>query len=352
MNPDGKCLDITVGIVCYNLHTELESLIKSCVSKVGHKVTCAIFNHSPGLNDRQRAVWEVCERAGNGEIIGNDGKPVQCVVFDYHQNRGLVVGWNEAMMVAYCAPPIHAKGGSWHVHPSDFDGMFGCTNDEFKELSDDTNRVCILANDDIEFDAAPTPTGPDEFVNDWDAELRLPWNEDDGKSDVDRIAEQAAANRQFYGWTVLAYNAHYAGGKPWTGLGWSLIALNPIMLRTAGLGDENIVPVYFEDCDWGWRADKFGSLNELKQTRAVHWGSLHWKVDAAACFQNTSPQSPARKALIAYYRKKWGGLPGDPNLYPTPFNDPSIGLFIGPEEKGEPYGPLYDRDDIERVVLL
>jgi GT2 family glycosyltransferase len=342
-------LNIHVGIVVYNLAQEAENLIASCVSKVGHSVTVQLFNHSPGITDRQRAVWRVCEKAARGEIIGNDGNPVRCVVHDHRKNRGLVVGWNEAMLAAYVRDYQPGTEGRVTIAGNVFNGV---TSANLRALSDDTDTVCILVNDDVVFDAAPAEARAEDFLNDWDRDARLPWLADDGKSDVDRIAEIAATHREHYGWTILGYNSHYRDRQPWRGIGWSCLALNPILLRTVGIGDENIVPVYLEDCDWGNRAHLAGlSLNELKQTRVVHLGSLHHQVCEKANFQNTNPASPAHQALHAYYSRKWGGLPGS-HAYTVPFNDPNLSLFIGPEHKERPYGPLYDRYGIAGEVTV
>src|SRR5690349_8637776 len=116
-------LNIEIGIVSYNLTHELHNLIASCVSFSGHRVTVHLFDHSP-----HASVNAVGISAAAGEIIGKDGNPVKVKLYPHGYNRGLCPGWNDGMLAAYGEDPA-----GW---------------------SDDTNTVCLLVNDDIEFDAA------------------------------------------------------------------------------------------------------------------------------------------------------------------------------------------------------
>ena len=328
MNPSP--LNIAVCIVSYNLVTELRNLIASCVSLSGHSVTVHLFDHSP-----HPPVNAVGLAAAAGEIIGTDGKPVHVKLYPHGYNRGLCPGWNDGMLAAYGDCP-------------------NCWKDE-------SNTVCILVNDDIEFDAAPIPTTKAEFFNDFDADVRLGWQWD-GKSDIDRLAEYAHAHRELFMVTVLGYNKFYTDNPsphpqfpntlagPWIGIGFSCFAVNPIALRTVGMCDENIVPIYFEDCDWGHRAVVSGlQMGELKQTRITHYGSLSWRVDPELHRQNSERATPA---IQKYFIRKWGNLPGGGDYYRTPFNASRFGMYIGPEYRRKPYGPLYDRTDIKTVVKI
>jgi GT2 family glycosyltransferase len=322
-------LDIHVGIVSYNLVKELHALIASCVSFSGHRVTVHLFDHSP--HPQVNAIGRI---AAAGGIIGRDGNPVRVKLYHHGYNRGLCPGWN--------------------------DGMLACYGEDPAGWSDGSNRVCILVNDDIEFDAAPEPTQQSDFFNDDDGTVRLGWKWD-GKSDIDRLAEYAHANRHLFMVTVLGFNKHYVDNPsphpqkdglagPWIGIGFSCFAVNPIALRTVGMCDENIVPIYFEDCDWGHRAIASGlQMGELKQTRIVHYGSLSWKVDPALHEQNTNRATPA---IRDYYCRKWGCLPGQGTPYSNPFNNKRISLYIAPEDRHEPYGPMYDRSDIASVITI
>jgi GT2 family glycosyltransferase len=323
-------LKIGIGITAYNLPELTERLIASCVSYAGHDVTVYLSDHSqiPAVND-------VCDRAAAGLILGRDGLPVNVVMKPTRRNVGLTVGWNDGLLGAYTTDP-----DNW---------------------ADDSDRVCILVNDDCEFDVAPEPADPNRFVNTWDAEARIGWVHD-GKGDVDRLAEIAHANRDKYAWTILGYNANYADTRPWTGIGWSCLAINPSMLRDVGMADENIAPIYYEDCDWGWRAQLAGlQMAELKQTRIVHYGSMSWKVDEKVQYQNTNQLSPARRALLRYISRKWN-MEREENgffvsnhgsqWYKHPFNNPSMSLYIDPSRRAKPYGVLYDRTDLKSVIKI
>lgn len=346
--PERK-LNIHVGIVSYNLPQETQELIQSCVSLSGHDVTVQLFNHSP-----YPEVWEVASLAAKGKIAGTDGKPVRCVVHDHKKNRGLCVGWNEAMLCAY-AMNLAPIGAEWLrndtvVHPGTFD--WDDLTERVRNCADDTDTVLILVNDDVLFDAAEEPTEASQFTNTWDAEARLGWPGDD-KSDIDRIAEYAVSRRDLFAVTILGYNQHYERNpdpvtKPWIGQGYSCFAVNPVALRTIGLFDENLIPCYFEDCDWGRRANLAGlQMGELKQTKTVHYGSLAWQVDPDlhAQMQITNPLS------AQYFARKWGGLPGGQEVYERPFNQSGFDLFIGPEHKARPYGPAFDRYDLGVIKI-
>lgn len=329
-------LDIHIGIVAYNLTDEFEKLLQSCLSKQGHDVTVHVFDHSPHAR-----VNEVCARWNDRLFTDGGDYPTLVRVHSHKRNRGLSVGWNDAILAAYG------------------------DND-----TDDSNRVLILVNDDVEFDAAPIPTDPEQFFNDYDADVRIGWT-DDGKSDIDRLAEYAHSRRDLYMITVLGYNRFYVDNPsrhpqhperlagPWVGIGFSCFALNPVFLRTVGMFDENIVPIYYEDCDAGERAHRLGlQMGELKQTRVLHYGSLSWRFDPERHHQQTTKTSPA---IERYFLQKWGGLPGnlwcktpegkDLPIHAFPFGDPSFNLYIAPTDKAHPYGPLYDRYDIADTVL-
>lgn len=327
----GQRLSIHIGVVAYNLTKELLELLQSCVSKRGHEVIVHLLDHSP-----HKAVNALCEKAGRGEVIGRDGRPVKVCLTSYRYNRGLCPGWNDGMLAAY-----GDKADGW---------------------GDDTNRVCILVNDDVVFDRSPEPFDKAAFFNpDTDGPARLGWA-GDGKTDVDRLAEYAYSRRDLFMVTVLGFNQYYVDNPsphpqipntlagPWIGIGFSCFAVNPIALRSVGMCDENIVPIYFEDCDWGHRAIASGlQMGELKQTRILHYGSLSWRVDPALEEQNRLRATPA---IREYFIKKWGCLPGGGEFYKTPFNQDYLTMFISPEKRKAPYGPLFDRYDIRKVVTL
>lgn len=107
-----------------------------------------------------------------------------CHYYDYGTNRGLSLSWNDGMLEAF------EKGAD----------------------------LVLIANDDINFSAG----------------------------DIDKIAKKAYNNRDKYMVSVAGF--HAGDGKRNPSHGYSCFALNPIALEKIGCFDENIFPIYFEDC--------------------------------------------------------------------------------------------------------
>jgi GT2 family glycosyltransferase len=198
--------------------------------------------------------------------------------FPFGQNRGLAKSWNEGILAAY---------GN------------GC-------------EAVIVANDDIVF----------------------------SPGDVDEMAETAVKYQNFaYLVTAEGYNHRT---KRSGSMGYSCFAVNPLALEKIGMFDENFFPIYFEDCDYEWRARQLGLARghcehthiEHGGSSALHDGSDEYKRQHQLTFQLNS----------LYYRKKWGGL-NEQETYEHPFNDPSLGHYIAPEDRHRPYGEEYDRED-------
>jgi len=280
-------LNIHVGIVAYNLPQETAGLIESCISGNGHRVTMHLHLHSAFPE-----VVRVCELAAT----------LPNLIYHPHKvNRGLAASWSDSVV----------------------DGF---------EMGADT---VILVNDDVEFDCAPD----------------LPEREGP-ETDLDLLAEFAINHPDKYLITLDGYHKYYAdrpelpNSRPRLGFGFSCFALNRQAYDILGCFDRNFAPIYYEDCDFGRRGYLAGlQMDEVKNTRAVHYGSLSHRTDDVLANQHISTN--ARN--LRYYIQKWGGGPGE-ETYPVPFNDPAFTLRINPMGRNAPYGLFYDRDDFAEVI--
>lgn len=130
-------------------------------------------------------------------------------------------------------------------------------------------------------------------------------------------------------------------------LGYAAFAVNPIALEKVGYFDENFTPIYFEDCDYSRRCALAGvTFYDAGPTRIVHKGSATINSVPELKNQNNITFS----ACNAYYHRKWGGEPGQ-EVFAYPFNDTSLGLKIGANQRAAPY-PGYNRTDIQEIVKL
>ncbi len=198
--------------------------------------------------------------------------------YDYGVNRGLSTSWNDGILEAY----------------------------------NNSADIVIVANDDILF----TP------------------------GDIDKIAKKAAANLKNYMVSCAGYHDGY-NGRWQPSHGYSCFAINPITIETICCFDENIFPIYMEDCDHHRRATLYGLVEEnCRDTHVRHSGSSAINSDELLALQNLKTQ----KLSGEYYVRKWGGI-NEHEIYDTPFNNPDFTLRIGPEERHSPYGPGFDRDD-------
>jgi len=198
--------------------------------------------------------------------------------FPYGTNRGLSTSWNEGIHDAY-------EAGA---------------------------DVVIVSNDDIFFRAG----------------------------DIDKIARKSYANRDNYVVSCAGYHLGFDGRWQATH-GYSCFAINPISLEIVGCFDENIFPIYMEDCEHHYRATILGLVEEnCADTHVTHAGSSAINKDDRLAIQNliTQPKNGI------YYRSKWGGINGY-EIYKHPFDNPGFSPYIPYERRHAPYGPGYDRTD-------
>lgn len=129
-------------------------------------------------------------------------------------------------------------------------------------------------------------------------------------------------------------------------MAWALAAVNPVLLDTIGYFDENFFPIYYEDTDLSRRSALAGvKFYTVEDTDIVHMGSTTVKtVD-----ELKPQQSVTMQANSEYYKRKWGGIPGE-EKFVTPFNDQQLGLKIDQAVRHEPY-PNYNRRDQEIVKV-
>ncbi len=304
--PTGKRpLKIGVGVIAYNVANPLLWLINSLADENGKTTNgneVYLYLHGHSTKQAQPEVWQICNDAEVGSMKSERYHWVH--FWDHGKNRGLAASWNNALIAGY---------------------------------DRDKCDVVLLVNDDIQF---------------------LPGS-------LDKMAEYAVAHRDKYMITVMGYHHHYAsnaqlGQQPFWGFGFSCFAINPIGWETIGCFDENFAPIYFEDCDFGQRGYLAGlQMDECKDAIVVHWGSLSSQGQG-----QQEINDKANPLLKEYYTKKWGCLPGLGEQFKTPFNlcKPGVenreaiksaygittpDLRISPETRHHPYGPLWDRYDIE-----
>lgn len=168
--------------------------------------------------------------------------------------------------------------------------------------------VVIVVNDDIEF----------------------------AVGDIDQLARYAVAHRDNYIVTCDGYNVDLDRRDS---IGYSCFAINPIALEKVGMFDENITPIYFEDCDYMRRATLL-DLHEghVTTTNLIHGGSSTLRNG------DTEHMHQHNRTFIAnrdYYIRKWGGTPGY-EIFPTPFNVAWLTQYIGPETRHTPYQQIME----------
>jgi GT2 family glycosyltransferase len=202
--------------------------------------------------------------------------------YDYRRNRGLSRSWNEGIVA-------------------------------FVQSGAD---VLIIANDDIFF----------------------------SPGDLDRLARKAFDSRDNY--MVSVAGPHIGEGhEKAPSHGYSCFALNPIGIERVGMFDENIFPIYLEDCDHHYRATRLGLVEtNCDNTMISHQGSSAINNDELLSIQNLVTQRKSGE----YYRRKWSGLNGH-ETFTMPFDDPRFGMYIDPRVRDAPY-PGYNRTDRDEIV--
>ncbi len=114
---------------------------------------------------------------------------------------------------------------------------------------------------------------------------------------------------------AMAYGNH---GASWFGI-------TAHGVRAVGLFDENIYPVYLEDCDWDYRAKLAGArVMTVEGLLAKHGdeksgGSCTIRSDEAIARRNMETHGGS----FVYYRQKWGGTNGH-EVFKTPFDMPGV----------------------------
>jgi GT2 family glycosyltransferase len=204
--------------------------------------------------------------------------------YPYGVNRGLSKSWNEGILAAY------NKCGA---------------------------DLVVVANDDIKF----------------------------SDDDVDKMVEKATSNMDKYIVTVAGYHIGHDESRP--SHGFSCFAINPIAIKVVGMFDQNIFPIYLEDCDYSYRA-RLAGMHEANcpDTMVYHQGSSAINVDERLSAQNVKTHG----LNFDYYRRKWGGINGE-EIYERPFNDERFDFYIDPKDMARPYGSKYDRTDFDVIKM-
>jgi GT2 family glycosyltransferase len=160
-----------------------------------------------------------------------------------------------------------------------------------------------------------------------------------GPGDLDTLAATAVAERQAH--VVVVAGPHLGWSTRVPSHGYACFALNPVALERIGCFDENLFPAYCEDQDYSRRA-RLAGLSEAAcpGTQVSHEGSATLRGDPLLAAANAVTHG----RNLEYYRRKWGGE-GDAERFPTPFDDPAVGLRIAPEDRHAPYS-RHDRTDL------
>lgn len=232
--------------------------------------------------------------------------PVLSASSERHRLRIHLVAQSEAPAVAIAAGRLAADVAQLTVHPYEPGrSLAACWNDALLRAYPDGADVLLLANDDVVFT----------------------------QGDVDRLAEAAAANREYYGVTCAGRDLRSGERVPTHG--YSCIALNPVALEVVGCFDENFFPAWWEDIDYHRRAFLLG----LRDTNCPSTNVLHLGGGSRFLAELTGA-TVAGNLNERYYDLKWGPQPH----YAHPFDDERLDARIDPARRSAPYG-RYDRRD-------
>lgn len=92
------------------------------------------------------------------------------------------------------------------------------------------------------------------------------------------------------------------------------------VVETAGWFDQQFYPAYFEDNDMHHRMNLSGVKGYIRtDIDVIHEGSMTQKFDR----HNPNVTTEKFEAHRGYFRKKWGGEPGQ-EAFITPFNEPDL----------------------------
>lgn len=161
--------------------------------------------------------------------------------------------------------------------------------------------------------------------------------------DLAALADFALLQQEYYIVTAQGWHLRHHQHED---MGFSCFAINPIALEKIGCFDENFFPIYFEDCDYAYRALRLGLKRGFCElTRVKHGGSQSIKQEDADLMAQHHLTFTRNKE---YYLRKWGGEPHF-EKYDFPFGESGYGFMIAPEHRDKPYGEFFDRTDREIV---
>ncbi len=162
-----------------------------------------------------------------------------------------------------------------------------------------------------------------------------------GPGDVQRVAQAAMDHPEAGIVKCMGVDMRHGGRA---NMEFGLTAITKRGWEVVGAFDENIWPIYWEDIDWDRRRMLAGlPVHVVEETTAVHAGSKT-SVTVPGLLQQTDAWFAANEA---YYRRKWGAIHTEGELYSTPFNDKAIKLKIEQRTRHRPYGETYDREDVQ-----
>ena len=203
-------------------------------------------------------------------------------------------------------------------------GLARSWNDGIGESLTDANDLTLVINDDIEF----IEDGFDRFMQFIDASgpdvgLAFLRGIEGNKSPL-----AGEIRSQDFGCFVISKKA----------------------INQIGFFDENFVPAYYEDFDYAWRMAMAGVKKIVDERPLV----IHDR-------GNTTRSDPRLKENIDkyvwlcrhYITKKWGVDTWRINdMYDHPFGNDKYDFRIAWENRHTPYGPGYDRDDLNVLRML
>lgn len=208
-------------------------------------------------------------------------------------------------------------------------GLARSWNDGVKAAFDDGNDVTLIVNDDLFF----YDGGFDQFV--------------------DFILTEKARQPDFgiamtYGMEPQKQATHPGAALERVLSLGACFAIGEGALQKVGYFDENFWPAYLEDFDYHYRLGLAGvPLLCDERTLLQHQRSATVRRDRLLGLLHGQRLSRNEQ----YYRRKWGGAP-DQETYLHPFGDDDLSCFIGEEQRHAPFGPRYDRHDLNSAASL
>lgn len=163
--------------------------------------------------------------------------------------------------------------------------------------------------------------------------------------DIGKMVDASVLNSDKWAITCSGWND--GSNKKSEDHGFSLIAINPIAIRLAGMFDENFFPAYNEDLDYVRRVEFMCGLERvhLKDTMVHHIGSATIKANQILRQQNHVTHGRNDD----YWEKKWGAKKPSA-VFTRPFNNRGFTAYIDPGNRHEPY-PGYNRTDTDIVRI-